>query len=121
MDLTPIVAALQGKQWLLLSALLLLTFCGLAKQGQLGVWLQRALPARFLPFLAPLLGIAGTWAAEVVAGKPWSAALVDALINGVQAGMGATLLHEVIVEGARGGREIVPAKSRPSSSSNLTP
>jgi NAD/NADP transhydrogenase beta subunit len=104
MDLNALVAALAGRQWLLVVALVVFALVGALKQGYLGAWLARKVPARLLPYLAMLLSFLGTVAAEIVAGKT----LEQALADGLASLPWATLLHEVVVEGWLGGREIIP-------------
>ena len=101
-----IQAAIAGKQWILLAAILVGFVVATAKQGWLSAWLAKKLPPSALPYLAMSLGVIGTAAAEVTAGKP----LAQALVDGFSAGMAAIVGHETLVEGIRGGKEIVPEK-----------
>ncbi len=118
MDLNAILVALAGHKWVLAVALVVGGFVALAKQGWLSAWLQAHLPKAALPYLAPVLGVLGVVSAELVAGKPWAQALTDGLSTGLSGGIGAVFLHEAIVEGARGGKELVGAKGPPPANDN---
>ena len=77
-----------------------------AKQGWLGSWIAKKLPPAALPYLALVLGTLGVASAEIIAGKP----VLQALIDGFVAGMGSIVGHDTLVEGMRGGKEIIPEK-----------
>jgi hypothetical protein len=104
--LTSIQAAVAGKQWILLAAILVGAVVAAAKQGWLSAWLAKKLPPSALPYLAIGLGVLGTAATAVVSGKP----LAQALVDGFSAGMAAIVGHETLVEGIRGGKELLPEK-----------
>lgn len=106
MNLAAVLAALQGKQWVLLAALLVGAVVALAKQGWLSVWLAAKLPKAALPWLAVTLGVLGLSSAEIAAGTPWPKAVMD----GLSSGLAAVFAHQTIVEGVRKGVEIVPPK-----------
>lgn len=103
-DPNALVDAFHNHQWALLEALGVYFFAAFCKQGWFSLWLAARIPKRALPVLVPLTGIALFWAGEVIAGKPWQAALVDGLIAGFVPVVG----HAVVVDAARGGKEIVP-------------
>ena len=109
LNLNAIIAALAGKQWVLAGAFVVGGVVALMKQGYLSTWLAKKLSSVALPYLAVVLGALGMSAAEVAAGKP----LGQAIIDGIQSGVLAVFGHETLVEGMRGGREIVPEKSQP--------
>lgn len=111
MDITPIVNALTSHSWVLLGALLIGLFVALAKQSQLGAWIASKLPKTAIPLYAPLLGVLGMSAAEVIAGGSWQKAVID----GFNAGILAVFGHELLIEGLRKGVEIVPAAKTPPS------
>jgi hypothetical protein len=113
MDLNAILSALASHQWALLVALVVGGVVALAKQGWLSSWLQQHLPKAALPYLAPLLGFLGVASADIIEGKPWLQAITDGLSTGLSGGIGAVFLHEVVVEGARKGKEIVGPKGSP--------
>lgn len=103
-NIAAIFQALQAHTYSLGLALLVALLVSLAKQGWLSSKLANALPSKALPYVAVGLSGLGTWAAEVEAGTSWSVAIVDALkIAGA-----AVFLHQTVVEGMRGGREVIP-------------
>jgi hypothetical protein len=106
MNLTALLAALQGKQWILVGAILVGGLIALLKQGWAGAWFAKVLPPAAIPYVAVVLGAVGLSAAEVIAGKPFAQALID----GIQAGITSVFGHELLVEGIRSGKEIVPVK-----------
>lgn len=106
MNLIALLAALHGKQWILVGAILVGGLIALLKQGWASAWLAKKLPPAALPYVAVVLGAVGLGAAEVIAGKP----LAQALIDGISAGVLSVFGHETIVEGIRSGKEIVPEK-----------
>ena len=106
MDFQPIYAALIAHQWLIAGALIAGALVALMKQGWASQWLAAKLPAAALPYVALALGVLSVGSADILAGKTWQQALFDGLSAGVLAVFG----HETIVEGIRGGKEIVPEK-----------
>ncbi len=107
MDISSFWAALQNRQWSIVAAFVVWLAIALAKQGWASAWLASKLPSALLPYLAVLLSIGGLYATEVTTGTPW----VKALTDGILAGLGAVFFHETIVEGLRGGKEVVPARA----------
>src|SRR5258708_9430967 len=101
-DPAAIVAALRAHQWMLVAAFAIYAVALLAKQGWLGTWFQTHLPPRALPFISPIAGILFLSSSEMIAGKPWLNALVDGLLAGFLPLIG----HELVVESARGGKEL---------------
>ncbi len=67
------------------------------------------IPARARPLVALLLGIASGALEAVVAGTPWQ----KAVIGGVIAAAVAIASHQLVIEGARGGRELGEPKPPP--------
>lgn len=59
-------------------------------------------PPRWRASLAIALGVAGGVVEALSVGTPWR----EAIIKGVAAGMTAIVGHDVLIEGARGGREV---------------
>jgi hypothetical protein len=106
MNLNAILAAVAGKQWVLVGALFVGGVVALSKQGWLGSYIAKKLPPAALPYFAVALGAVGLSATEIVAGMPIGPAIID----GIQAGILAVFGHETVVEGARGGKEIIPEK-----------
>jgi hypothetical protein len=106
MNLNDLIAALHDKQWVLSGALVVTMLVALTKQGWAGAWIAKKLPPVTLPYLAVVLGAVGLSAAEVIAGKP----LAQAIVDGIESGVGAVFLHQTVVEGGRSGKEIFPEK-----------
>lgn len=107
LDFNAIASAFSHHEWVLLGALLIYGLTTLAKQGWLGAWLQRVIPKRYIPLIAPTLGVLGLTTSEIIGHTPWPQAIFDGLSAGVLAVFG----HETIVESARGGKEIVPQRA----------
>ena len=107
-----LAAAWQAHQWLLFTAIIVGALVAAMKQGWLGTWVQNAIPATARPWLAVGLGAAGTFAVEVVAGKPWQTAVLDSL-SGALSGVIAVFGHQTVVEHMRDGKELLPAKKAP--------
>jgi|SRR5580700_3458352 hypothetical protein len=96
--------AIAGHQWVLVVALVVGLLVALAKQGWASMWLANHLPPAALPYVAIVLGFLGSAATQVESGVVWKTALV----NGFSAAMLAVFGHETVIEGLRGGKEIVP-------------
>lgn len=105
-DFQPFLDALTARNYVLFGALAIGFLVALMKQGWVSRWLATKLPAAGLPYLSVVLGSLLVSSAEVVAGKPVKMALVHGFLAGVMAIFG----HEVVIEGARGGKELVPAR-----------
>lgn len=105
-DLQPIFDAFQAHQWVLFGALLVGLLLAVAKQGWLSARIQAWLPPVALPYYAVGLGILTLMVADIKSGKTWQQALFD----GVAAGIAAVFAHETVIEGLRGGKEIIPAR-----------
>jgi hypothetical protein len=106
MDINALAAALAGKHWILVVALLVFAFVGAAKQGWLSLWIAQQLSPKMLPYIAMSLSFLGLVAGEVIAGKALEPALVDGLLSLPW----ASLLHELAIEGVRSGRELFPSR-----------
>src|SRR5690242_14582097 len=107
MDPNSILAALSAHRWLLAGALVVPTLIAVAKQRSL--WIAAHVPAWALPYGAVVVGVLTVGSADIVAGKTWQQALFD----GISAGVLAVFAHQTVVEGARGGKEIIPKKAPP--------
>ena len=108
-DVSAMIAAVVAHKWVLLGALGIGAFVALSKQGWLGSLMQRQLPPRWIPFLAPAYAAMTVFSTEIMAGKTWQAALADSG-SAIVSGFLAVLGHETVVEGIRNGREFIPAK-----------
>ena len=106
MNLNQLIADIAARKWILVAAILVGAVVALMRQGYASAWIAKKLPPAALPYLAVGLGMIGMSAAEVAAGKP----LGQAVIDGVQSGILAVFGHETLVEGMRGGKEIIPEK-----------
>lgn len=107
MDLTPFIAAWQAHNWVLFAALTIGAFIALSKQGWFGAYVQAHMPARALPYYAVALSVIGAATTEIVAGVPLNTALAHAAAAALLAIVG----HNVVIEGLRSGKEIVPEKA----------
>jgi hypothetical protein len=101
--------AAQGHEWIVVAALVIGAIVAFAKQGWLSFWIANHLPPATRPYLAMVLGVLGLSSAELAAHVP----LVRALIDGLLAGITAMAGHQLVVEGARGGKEIVSERPTP--------
>jgi hypothetical protein len=107
MNLNQLIADITARKWILVAAILVGAVVALMKQGWASAWLAKKLPPAALPYLAVVLGALGMSAAEVAAGKP----LGQAIIDGIQSGILAVFGHETLIEGLRGGKELVPSRA----------
>lgn len=114
-QIAEIVKAFGSRSYVLGVGLAVMLVVGLVKQGWLGAWVQARVPARYLPLLALGMSVLGVVAADIVAGKDWRQAVFDSIAAGATAVFG----HQVIVEGARGGKELIP--DRFPAASNVVP
>lgn len=96
--------AFSNHQWLLLTGLTLTALVALSKQGWLSDWLAKKLQPTVVPYYTLLVSVLSVGSADLVAGKTWQQALSDA----VGAAFTAIATHQIVVESARHGREIVP-------------
>ena len=96
--------AFSNHQWLLLTGLTLTALVALSKQGWLSDWLAKKLQPTVVPYYTLLVSVLSVGSADLVAGKTWQQALSDA----VGAAFTAIATHQIVVESARRGREIVP-------------
>jgi hypothetical protein len=101
---TAILVALHSSQWLVAGALSVGLLVALAKSGRLSMWLAMKVPPKYLPYEAMALGVLGVGSTEVLAGKPVKVAIVDGFLSAIFAISG----HDLVIEAARGGKEIIP-------------
>ena len=104
MNIQPIIAAFQAHQWVLFGALVVGGFIAFAKQGWFSAWVQSKMPSAAIPYYAMGLGVLAMMATDLSTGKTWQQAITD----GLMAGMTAVFGHQLLIESARGGKEIVP-------------
>lgn len=110
MDFNAFLAAAVAHKWVLLGALFIGAFVATAKQGWLGNAMQKQLPPRWIPFLAPIYAAMTVGSTEIIAGKTWQVSLSEswgALVAGVLAIVG----HQLVIEGIRNGKELIPNKA----------
>jgi hypothetical protein len=103
-QLGQLIQAWEGKQWVLLGALVIGLVVSASKTGWLGNWVATKLPPAMRPVLAVVVGVLSVTSTEVVAGIDWKLAVLHA----VYAAATAVLGHQVFVEGLRKGKEFVP-------------
>ena len=107
MDPTVLLQALATHQYVIAIALVTGALVAAAKQGWLSAKVASVMPAWALPYYAVVLGVVGSVATQVQQGVTFK----QAVFNGVLAGMAAVFGHETIIESARGGREVIPARA----------
>ncbi len=107
-DLTPFVNAITTHAWPLLIALILFTLVGVAKQGWFSTWIATKLAGAATLYYTFGLGLVGTMASEVIAGKSWQGALMD----GFGAIVVAVTTHQFLIKGIRNGRELFKRTAR---------
>jgi hypothetical protein len=103
-QISALLSAWDARAYVLFAAILVNLLIAMVKGGWLGTWLATKIPPRYLPLLAVLVSALSVGAGEVVAGKPWQHALLSALFTAAS----AIAAHQTVVEGLRGGREVVP-------------
>lgn len=92
----------QHKWWALAATVIGLTVRLLKNDGPIPI----TIPAKYRPWLAIGLGIVAGCIEKISMGTPWKTALVGGLVAGFAAISG----HQLLVESARGGREIGESK-----------
>ena len=103
LDLAALFNAVVSRQWLIFGALIVFPLIGLAKQGWLSTKIAGWLTPRLTPYWAILLGILTTGCKDILAHQSWQAALQD----GIMTGIAAIMSHQLLIESARSGREII--------------
>lgn len=98
MDPKLFLEALKGHTWPIVAAFLV----GLIVRYLKSPAFPLDIPVRYRPLLAVALGVLSGASEAVIAGTP----LVDALVGGLFSAGAAIVGHDVLIEGARGGREI---------------
>ena len=112
MDINPILQAIAAHQWEVLGGLFVGAIVATAKQGWLGTWVQSKLPARYIPFLAPTYAALAVLAADLIANK--SIAVIEQTVGAaVVSGIISVFGHELLIEGIRNGKELVPLRAPP--------
>jgi hypothetical protein len=99
-----LVQAWQGKQYVVVGAFVVGVIIAASKSGWLGTWLATKVPPQARPFLAVVVGILTVSATEMKAGVEWKTALLHAIFAAATAVLG----HQMVVEGLRNGKEIMP-------------
>ena len=103
MDLTPFVNAIRDKHWALLTGLIVFVVVGFAKQGWFSSWVATKLTAQSTQWFALSLSLLTTVSGDLINGRTWQTAIMDAVI----AFMVAISSHQVIIENLRKGEEII--------------
>lgn len=101
-----IIQAWQGKQYVLVGAFVIGLIVAASKTGWLGNWLATQLPSQARPFLAVIVGILTVASTETISGVEWKLALLHSFYAAATAVLG----HQMVVEGLRGGKEIMPMR-----------
>jgi hypothetical protein len=104
-DSALIAGAIQNHQWALLAAIVIYALTAAMKQGWLGSTLAK-LPKRVIPLVPTVLGVVCVTSGELIGHQLWPMALA----NGLLAGFAPILGHELLIESARGGKEVVPKR-----------
>jgi len=106
MNITPFIQAFQSHQWVLLGALVTGALVALSKQGWVSAWLASKITPAITPYYALLVSILTVGSNDIASGKSWQQAVQDA----ISAVMVAIVGHELVIEGLRKGKEIIPEK-----------
>lgn len=106
MNVNDLFAAIASGKYFLAVAFFVGGVVALLKQGYASQWLAKKLPPSVLPWVAVALGILGTISSAIISGQ----SVEQAVAAGIQSGIGAVFLHEVGIEGLRGGRELLPSR-----------
>jgi hypothetical protein len=120
MDFNVILQAIANHQWELLGGLVVGAIVATCKQGWLGSKIQSLFPPKYIPFLAPTYAALAVLAADLVAGMGFQQ-IVSTVGSALFSGVFAVVGHEMLIEGIRGGKEIVPEKKVSSSSPPSSP
>lgn len=115
MDLTPLVNAIRDKHWALLTGLIVFVVVGFAKQGWFSAWVATKLTAQSTQCFALSLSLLTTVSGDLINGRTWQTAIMDAVI----AFMVAISSHQVIIENLRKGEEII-RPTRKTTASRIT-
>jgi hypothetical protein len=103
-DVAAIARAYQNHEYVLLGSLIIGFIIAISKSGWLGTFIATKVPAGARPVIAVVLGALGMIATQLQNGTPWQ----QAALNGLYAGALAVLGHQTVIEGMRGGKEIIP-------------
>lgn len=109
MDTNYITNLVKDHSWVPLAALIIGALIRISKDDKAVAWFPVSIPPRWRPWAAMILGAAAGCLDSVMSGTPWS----QAALSGVTASALAMAGHDVIVEGARGGRDIFEKKAPP--------
>jgi hypothetical protein len=109
MDFNQLLSMIAAHQWEAVGGLVIAAIVGTAKQGWLGAKIQALLPSRYIPFLTPVYAVLLAESAALIAGDNLSQCLSVAG-QAIASAVVATFGHELIIEGARNGKEIIPEK-----------
>jgi len=112
-----LILALSGHHWTILFGIGLFLLVGFAKQGWLSAWLASKVPTGYQPLLALVLSLLALAGSQIAAG----AAVVPAILQALEAAAMAVFTHQVIVEGVRKGKELVPATKTVAASRPIPP
>jgi hypothetical protein len=105
-DLLQGLSAPTDKGWLPALAAGIFVLVRLLKSDDAVRWFPPSLSPEWRPRLALLLGVVASVAKRKADGQAWPQAVLAGLVEGLGAGSAAVAAHELVVEGARKGREI---------------
>ena len=100
-----LAAAIASHQWAVVAGIGIWLVVALAKQGWLSTWLASKIPGAYQPLVALALAQLLFVAQQLASGKP----VVPAVLQALEAAAMAVFTHQVVVEGVRKGKELVPA------------
>jgi hypothetical protein len=116
-SLNDLVLALSAHHWTIVFGVALFFVVGFAKQGWLSAWLASKIPDGYKALFALVLSLLTLAGSQIAAG----AAVVPALLQALEAAAMAVFTHQVVINGFRKGREIVPETKKVSDARSIPP
>ena len=101
-----LLQAVAGHAWIVAAGVGVYLLVALAKQGWLSTWLAKKVPSAYQPLFALLLTQVGAISLAAAQKQP----ILPAVFQALEAVGIAVLTHQVVIEGARSGKELVPAR-----------
>jgi amino acid transporter len=100
-----LLRAVAGHAWTVAAGVGVYLFVALAKQGWLSDWISKKVPTAYQPVFALLLTQVGAVSLAAAQRSP----ILPAVFQALEAVAIAVFTHQVVIEGARKGKELVPA------------